>query len=159
MKRTIYLLLGVSTLAISGWGGEHEVEDDAPEHNSHKHHVAVFLGNTHDHHGNNAFTVGVDYEYRLTDLFGTGGVIDHAGGDINATVIAGGLFTHPWKGLRLATLLGNEHQTGHNEFLVRLGMSYDFHIKKWILTPIIDVDLLESGHQNWVYGIAVGRAF
>jgi hypothetical protein len=43
--------------------------------------------------------------------------------------------------------------------LVRLGVSYDFHIEKWILTPVIDVDLLESGHQNWIYGVAVGRAF
>jgi hypothetical protein len=142
MKRTIYLLAGVSAIAISGWCGDHGGEGNTPEHHYNKHHVAVFLGNTHDYHGNDAFTVGVDYEYRLTDLFGIGGVIDHAGGNINATVIGGGLFTHPWKDLRLATILGNEHQNDHNELLVRLGVSYDFHIEKWILTPVIDVDFL-----------------
>jgi hypothetical protein len=159
MKRTIGLLAGLCVITTSGWCAEHGDEVSESEHQSHKHHVAIFLGNTHDYHGNDAFTVGVDYEYRLTDLFGIGGVIDHAGGNINSTVVGGGLFTHPWKDLRLATILGNEHQNDHNELLVRLGVSYDFHTEKWILTPVINVDLLESGHQNWVYGVAVGKAF
>jgi hypothetical protein len=52
---------------------------------------------------------------------------------------------------------GKEIHNGHGELLTRLGASYYFHIEKWIVTPVIDVDYLESGHQNWVYGVAVGK--
>jgi hypothetical protein len=159
MRRTIGLLAGLCVITTSGWCAEHGDEGSESEHQPHKHHVAVFLGNTHDYHGTDAFTVGADYEYRLSNLIGLGGFVDYAGGDIDAVVVGGGLFIHPWRDLRLLTGAGKEMHNGHGELLVRLGVSYDFHIKKWILTPVIDVDLLENGHQNWVYGIAVGKAF
>lgn len=156
MKRTIYIWIGIGLMAASGWGAEQGGEE---EHHGHRHHVSLFLGNTHDLHGNNAFTVGVDYEYRLNDLFGVGTLIDHAGGSINSTVVGAGLFIHPWQDLRVLTALGNEHQSGHNEFLFRLGALYDFHIKEWSITPALYMNWLESGHQNWVSGIELGRGF
>jgi len=159
MKRIIFMLAGMSVIATAGWCSEEESENHGKEHHYHKHHVAVFLGNTHDYHGEDAFTVGVDYEYRLHEYFGIGALIDHAGESINSTILGGGVFIHPWKNLRLLTALGNEHQSGHNIFLVRLGAMYDFRIKGWILSPTVNVDLLEGGHQNLVYGFAVGRGF
>lgn len=92
----------MSLIATAGWCAEQGGEKEHPDH---KHHVSVFVGNTHDFHRNNAFTVGVDYEYRLNDLFGIGALIDHAGGKINATVVGGGLFIHP-RGATCADRLG-----------------------------------------------------
>ena len=65
MRVCIILALAAATAISAMASGDH------PEaHHGHKHHVALFLGNTHDHHGDDAFTVGLDYEYRLHDLFG-----------------------------------------------------------------------------------------
>ena len=136
---------------------ETTVEHDG--HEAHKHHVAVFFGNTHDYHGEDAFTVGVDYEYRLTDLLGVGVLADFAGDEIDTKVVGGGIFIHPWKEFHLLTALGNEHHKGEDEYLLRLGISYDFMIEKWSISPTLNCDLLESGKENWVYGLAIGRGF
>jgi len=153
------VLTGMSLVATAGWCAEHVDADGEHAHPYHKHHVAAFFGNTHNHHGDDAFTVGLDYEFRFSNLFGAGAFIDLAGGEIDSAVAGGGLFIHPWKDLRLLTAIGNEHLDGHDEFLVRLGTMYDFHVGKWILTPNLNVDLLESGHQNWVAGFLIGRGF
>ena len=155
MKRIIFMLIGIGLIATNVLSAEMHEE----ESHHHKHHVAVFFGNTHDYHSEDAFTVGLDYEYRLTDLIGAGALIDYAGGDIESTVVGGGLFFHPWRDLRLLGAIGNEHHSGDDEFLVRLGVMYDFFINDWSISPTVDVDLLGSGHQNWVYGIALGRGF
>ena len=138
---------------------EHPDGGHTEGHGGHKHHVALFVGNTHDHHGEDAFTVGLDYEYRLTDLFGVGALIDHATGDIESTVAGVGLFIHPLRQFRLLALAANEHKHGEDEFIVRLGVGYSIPVAGWSVEPIIDVDLLSGGEQNWVYGVAVGRGF
>jgi outer membrane scaffolding protein for murein synthesis (MipA/OmpV family) len=158
MKKTILMAVCIVAALTLGAKAEdgHKTED---HHHGHKHHVAVFFGGTHDYHDENAFTLGLDYEYRLTELLGAGALIDYAGGDIESAVIGGGLFIHPWQDLRFLTAVGKEIHNGHNEFLVRLGVMYDFHLEGWTLSPTINVDLLESDHQNVVYGIAFGRGF
>lgn len=148
------------TAAVLGARAEESHMADGHDHHAfHRHHVAVFVGGTHDYHDEDAFTVGMDYEYRFTELFGAGVLIDVAGGDIESAVIGGGLFIHPWKELRFLTAVGKEFHNGHGEFVVRLGSLYDFHIDQWALSPAVLLDVLESGHLNVVYGLGIGRGF
>ena len=58
-------------------------EEHAEEHGEHfhKNHLALFIGSTEaeEHHGEKGdpdFTLGVDYERRLSPLFGVGGMFD-----------------------------------------------------------------------------------
>jgi hypothetical protein len=74
-------------------------------------------------------------------------------------VVGGGVFIHPWRDLRLLAALGNEHHDGSDEFLTRLGVMYDFFIGDWSISPTLNVDLLESGDENWIYGISLGKGF
>ena len=157
MKKTLCLWVGMGLVAASGLCEEMHVEDHGHEY--HKHHVAVFLGNTHDYHSEDTFTVGVDYEYRFSQYVGLGALVDFAGTKFDITVLGGGLFFHPWNDLRVLAAGGNEHHSGDDEFLVRLGVMYDFFINDWSVSPTVNVDLLESGHENWIYGIALGRGF
>jgi hypothetical protein len=153
MSKFITVLAVLAALAAAPAFGQHE-----EAHHGHKHHVALFLGNTHDDHGEDAFTVGLVYEYRLTELFGLGAMVDRAGGDIESTLAGGVVYLHPLKNTRLAVVAANEHRDGEDEFVVRVGLDYDIHVFGWDLSPVIEVDLLEHG-ENWIYGVGLGRGF
>jgi cytochrome c oxidase subunit 1 len=49
---------------------ERDRKKETPEH---RHGVELFLGNTHND-GENGFSIGLTYEYRLSELFGIGGL-------------------------------------------------------------------------------------
>jgi len=134
----------------------HGAADHEEEH-AHRHHVALFLGNTRAE-GEDKPTVGVDYEYRLTRAFGVGGLVDHARGDHNATIVGGALFVHPWGDWRLLLAPGIEHAAGHNEFLVRSGVSHDFHLGRLTVSPTLNVDFV-AGEVSEVCGVSVGYGF
>jgi hypothetical protein len=128
------------------------------EQHAHKHHAAVFLGNTKNDKGQNAFTVGADYEYRFHKYWGAGALIDYAAPNLDAIILAGGVFLHPVGDLRLLAAPGIDHHHGHTEFAIRIGAMYDFHVGIWSISPTIHVDLLER-KENLVYGIGFGRGF
>ncbi len=123
----------------------------------HRHHVAVFLGNTHES-GEDEFTVGVDYEYRLDALWGIGGLIDYAGGHFDTTVLAVPLFFHPDHQWRFLLAPGVEIHRGGSEFLVRAGVGYEFEVNEWTVSPEFSVDLVNSEYIQ-VFGISIGRGF
>ena len=153
MKVLPVLVVLVSLLAVSPSFAQH-----ADAAHGHKHHISIFFGNTHDYHGEDAFTVGLDYEYRLTELLGVGALIDRAGGDILTTVAGAAVFVHPCENARLFGVAANEHHHGEDEFIVRLGVNYDIHVSAWTVSPVVEVDFLEHG-ENWIYGLGIGRGF
>jgi len=140
---------------------------------THRHHVALFLGGAHGEteieqgeHGESnhstksadAFTVGLDYEYRLSSVFGIGGLVEYAGGDLEATGVLGALFIHPVGGLKFILAPGVEHEGGHNKFLFRTGVYYDFFFGKFSVSPNFNVDFVD-GDENLVYGVSFGYGF
>ena len=153
------VLMSVCIAAAVTIGARAEDAHEAEDHHFHKHHVGVFFGGTHDYNSEDAVTVGLDYEYRLTKLLGAMAFIDYAGGNIESSVVGAGLFFHPGGDVRLLTAVGDEVHNGHSEFVARLGALYDFHIENWTLSPTLMVDILESGHLNVIYGIGLGRGF
>lgn len=165
-------------------GQGHDSEGEAAEHEEHafhRHHVAVLLGATTaevpKHGGEGTFetesggggssgetesvteaTIGIDYEYRLSWLWGIGALFDYVGRDARASVAAAGVFLHPVAGLKLLAAPGLEHHEGENEFLFRLGLGYEFEIGRWALTPGASVDFVD-GDEAYVYGLYIGRGF
>ena len=78
---------------------------------------------------------------------------------MESTVAAGALFLHPGAEFRLLAAAGSENRQGHDEFVVRVGAAYDINVSGWTLSPTVNVDFLDSNHENWVYGMALGRGF
>ena len=85
-------------------------------------------------------------------------LVDHASGQIDATVIAAGAMFHLLDALRLQAAPGLDLHGGKAEIVVRLGVLYDFHVGKWTLSPSLYVDVLEL-EQNHIYGFGFGRGF
>ena len=92
------------------------------------------------------------------ELFGVGALVDYAGGDLDSTIVAGVAFLHPYKGLVLLGAAGNENTHHGDEFLVRLGIGYDFELSGgWTLGPLLNFDFVEDEETKEMFGIVVGK--
>ena len=129
------------------------------EGQEHRHHLAVFIGATHAE-GEDEPTVGVDYEYRLTQKIGVGALVDHAGGDLDSTIIAAALFIRPHEGWLLLAAAGNENTDHGDEFIARAGIGYEFGFHGgWSLTPQLNFDYVDDEETKEVFGVNIGRSF
>lgn len=148
------------------------------------HHLGVFFGNTNNTHLKHTdFTLGADYEYRLSNLFGIGLIGDLVLADHKETLVMGGIFVHPAGGLKF--VVGNglafaeqseEHEVidDHNaddthasektesstgsHYVLRVGAGYDIHVGHFSITPTLNWDYI-NGYSSVVYGITVGFGF
>jgi hypothetical protein len=159
------VLLGLALLvsgplpvwAETGESGEASVPEWAEDG---RNHLAVFVGVT-DGGGDTGPSLGIDYEYRLTHLFGIGGTIEYTGADLREGVIAVSFDWHVWKEMKLFIAPGVEIDAadGSDSFLVRLGIEYGFDIGKgWEVAPALNFDFT-SDEDSIVIGAGFGRSF
>ena len=139
-------------LAMCLLSGVAMAEDDHP------HHASLFLGNTNNDKDQNAFTVGLEYEYRVSSPVGLGALIDYAGGSIETTIIAAGPVFHFWRELKVIAMPGVDLHDGHEEFVTRVGALYDFHVGAWSISPTLHVDVLEL-KENIIFGLGFGHGW
>lgn len=111
-----------------------------------------------------AFTVGVDYERRLSSRWGLGVMGDWAFGDRREFIVVAPLFYHTRSDLRFHLAPGVERirsdgpQDAKSEFLLRAGLAYDFHFDGVSLSPSLSVDFVH-GEQLYVLGASVGWSY
>ena len=133
-------------------------------------HFALFGGftiggqNSGDGREKAAFTVGVDYERRLSPRWGLGVMGDWAFGDRREFIVAAPVFLHTRSGLRFHLAPGIERirkdgpREAKSEFLLRTGLAYDFHFGEVSLSPSFSVDFVH-GEQLHVLGASVGWSY
>ena len=173
--------LGLLTLlALTGQlrsqeAGEQEHAGD--DHHFHRNHVAVFLGATtaldRESGGKTSFTIGADYERRITPTLGVMALADFAFGDHKRTALFAAMFAgRPIDALRLAVGPGFElvekdktaedgsSSTEHSAFFViSTRATYDFHVGRLSLSPAAGLDFIGETKTSFVYGVAVGIGF
>jgi hypothetical protein len=139
--------------------GEHHGE------HFHKNHLAVFVGSTEaeEHHGEKGdpdFTLGVDYERRLSPLFGVGGMFDWVVEGRREWLIGPIGFLHPYKGLKFFAAPCYQHirEGEEDNFVVRLGAAWDFEIGKYSIAPNVIYEFAGE-HDFLVLGLTIGRGF
>lgn len=89
--------LFITVFAFFALGAFARGAEAAEGHDYHPHHSSIFLGGTSSSGGKHGATIGADYEYRFHPKFGLAALVDYAGGDIDATIVAAGLFSTPWE--------------------------------------------------------------
>jgi len=177
-------LLSLGSFGARAMAQEHG-EDHHPEagvaehaeHEFHRHHLSVFLGVTDGEveveaeagvesgggevivEDQQAFTVGLDYEYRLNRRWGVGALADWAGKDFRSWVVGIPVVLHPTGGLKLLVAPGFEKNNEHDaELLVRLGAMYDFEVGRFTIAPALNIDFVDD-EEVLVYGVNIGRGF
>jgi hypothetical protein len=136
--------------------------DDGSEggHGSyHPNYLAVFVGVTDEDRRERASTLGIEYERRLSESFGIGGIIEHAYGDLDFTIYAIPFAYHSgrWKWY-VAPGIENPDKKPGTEFLLRVGLEYFFKVGAYEMAPQFDVDFVD-GETVLVLGLTVGRGF
>jgi hypothetical protein len=122
-----------------------------------RHAVAVFLGDTYDD-GDHGFTLGLDYEYRLSRWLGLGGMVDFVGSGDREYVVGVPLFLHATKRLTFELAAGMERAGGSSNALVRIGALYGIPLGPVDLVPTFIVDFVDSD-AVYVFGVAFAWDF
>lgn len=159
---------------------EHGAEGEEAEEAFHKNHLSLFTGGTtesSDGETSTSFSLGLDYERRVSRLIGLGlgGELVFGGDDREA--LAGLYFIlHPAGGLVLAAGPGLElAKEGHAEGEVeaqqeesgtethaglRVGIVYEFEVgHRYSIAPSIYTDFIEGKEPTFVWGLAFGVGF
>ena len=167
MIKTWDLLLPAITLLIFMAPGTTPAEEDheGAAHSFHRHHAALFIGNTQNDGSEHGLSVGMEYEYRINQWLGLGGLVEYAAGDFEHLLIAVPLFIHPYEDWLFMVAAGTEIHKGEEEnkgkrnWLIRTGVGYQFQFgEKYSITPAFHVDFSE--HETlFIYGVYIGLGF
>lgn len=135
------------------------------EHHSHRNHLALFTGaTTNFEHESTDFTLGIDYEYRLSEMFGVGLFGEVVFAEHDETLIGVPFFIHMKKSpVKIVLAPGmvfaeDHHGQKHEEFMFRSGLGYDIHLDTFSITPTVNADFVD-GDVSLAYGIAFGVGF
>ena len=130
----------------------------ADGHGPHHNHLAVFAGFTGEVRRERSFTLGVDYERRMSESFGFGVLLERASGDRDFWIAAIPFSWHRghWK---FSVAPGVEHEEGHDDHgLVRLSAGYGFKKNDLEIAPLFAVDFV-AGDMVLVMGVTIGLGF
>ena len=160
MRRS-YMRFVITMIAITvcspAWSDDGEKL--ASEEMEHRNSVKLFLGNTHTSEDENAFSMGLSYEYRIVPLIGVGALAEYAAGDIESWILGAPLTLHPYRGLSLVAMPGAEIDEHDTNFLFRLGIGYDFELGRgWSIAPEFNADFVDS-EIDYVFGVSLGYGF
>jgi hypothetical protein len=141
-----------------GWS-----ETDAPLLAQHPGRVSkntgrVFVGYTTER-GGGGVTVGGQYEVRLNDQFGVGGLVDLVFASKFSVVGAAAFFWHPLPNLVVLGAPGYSWSR-KDEFITRVGASYEFELKDRSLSiaPALYVDLI-ADDTPVIAGVYISKKF
>ena len=160
-------------MLLTGWGltapiawaeestGSHAAHGES-QHTPRRHHLSLLLADTRllvpGEDDEDAFTIGIDYEYRLNYRFGAGVVAEYAVDPLDATTFLGALDVHLYKGLVMQLGVGVEFIEGDANELGRIGMLYEFEFGHLTFSPQLHWDVT-SAEDSVVFGFAIGRNF
>ena len=153
--RILGLPLVAAALLVAAISSAHAAGADHP------HHLAVVGGYATKSSGKEAAFVGIEYEYRLSDLWGIGGYAETTWGDFDLEALGLIATLHPGGGWKVLGGLGIERKLGtkKDKLLGRLGVGYDFHVGSFSIGPLIAVDFIEDFSEVYYLGLAAGVGF
>jgi len=123
-------------------GGPTTERPAIPRSPSKRHVARAFVGGTTERAGG-GFTLGGQYEYRLTEDWGVGALADVTFGSDTAFVLGAAGYWHPIERLTLLAAPGVDFDK--DDFFVRLGGSFEFAVKEFLIGPALYVDLGAKG--------------
>ncbi len=104
-------------------------------------------------------SAGLLYRYRASELLSVGALAEYAGGSLEHWVIGIPFVLHVGEGWQLMGMPGVEIHSGHEKFLFRAGVGYEFEMPGGhSITPELAVDFVD-GETSLVLGVAIGWRF
>jgi len=174
---TVFLVFSIHFPLLA----EEEEHGETHEHRFHRNHLGVSLAATTqlEEGGGTHFTLGADYEYRLSQLIGIGVIGELIFAEETEYLFALPLFLHVTESLWFRIAPGFEvahhskeegdvhaeedhgngdHTSQETEFFMRIGVGYGFIAGGFTITPTVDLDIFRK-HTSLVWGISIGKGF
>lgn len=153
MSKTTTLISLLFFFGISQLHGQEEGHSKAEEH----YHISAFSGFTTNYKGKQGYKIGIEYEYRFSDLYGLGGTFDFTGADFDIFAFSLGSAFYPFKFPLIPVLgVGAKRYEGKWNPFVRTMLTYDFHLDNWSVGPMVMYDFFPDEKDIMSYGITVG---
>lgn len=149
LPAVLYLFLGTKSFVT---GAEHDWRLTP-------HHISLVLGGTDTEKHPSAFTIGVDYEYRLSDFTGVGAVAEYARGHLECwtyLLVADLHLTPAWI---IQVGPGFEKKGTKEHTVLRLGTLYEFSVGAVTISPQLHYDYLPDYHDAVVAAVGFGVSF
>lgn len=148
-------------------GENHGTTEEHGKGHHHKNHAAVFIGSSEaeEHHGEKEdpdFTLGIDYERRLSKWFGAGAMVDWVVEGRREYLVGPLFILHAGKSAKFfaAPCYQSVRESGEDNFVFRTGFAWDFFFGKgkYTVFPSVYYDFAEG--QNFiVFGVGLGMGF
>ena len=133
---------------------------DKPVHHANHYHLSAFTGYTTDYAGRRGYKVGIEYEYRLSDLFGLGGTFDFTGADYEIFSFSVGTSIYPFQfPLIFGVGFGAKRSGDQWKEFTRALILYDLHFDNFSIGPMVMYDFFPERKNITSYGITVGFGF
>ena len=123
------------------------------------HHLSALVGTTYTKECGNAFTLGIDYEYRLSDFLGVGFVAEYAFEDLDAYTYLLVADLHITNNFIAQIGPGVEFHGSHKMEVARLGFLYEFEMSGFTISPQLHYDYHRNHKSAVVAGLAIGMSF
>ena len=168
MTSPVKLVAAFCTLMLAFTPAAFAADD---EHGAAGHkHIALFLGAGKEELPNgtehDAKAVGFEFEYRLSDSWGIGAVVEALDVDYRGnTVVVVPVSFHFGGGFRAFAGPGYEFKENKrkDKGVFRVGFGYEFHINEhWTIAPEVLNDFLGDDGKHgdtWLVGVAIGYGF
>ena len=120
-------------------------------------HFSVLIASTVEDE-ETAPSLGLDYEYRVSEFLGVGGVLEYAFEDIDAVTLLAVADLHITPQFIVQTGPGIEWLDDEEEFVFRIGVLYEWESGGYTVSPQLHYDAT-SGEDAVVMGVAFGFGF
>ena len=123
------------------------------------HHLSALVGTTYTKECGNAVTLGIDYEYRVSDFLGLGVVAEYAFEDLDAYTYLLVADLHITNNFIAQIGPGVEFHGTHKMEVARLGFLYEFELSGITVSPQLHYDYHRNHKSAIVAGVAFGLSF
>lgn len=119
-----------------------------------KNEISLFLGGT-SHSEENAFTIGLDYQYRISRIVGVGILIDYATGNLQSLLVGPILYLHA-SNFEFIVAPAIEFEGDETVYVTRLGVEYGFEFSRYSISPGVFFDTERNNRPALAYGVSFG---
>ena len=155
------LTIGMALLFIAlPSAAQQETHGHEADGGHHQYAVAGFIGSTRAH-GENEFTLGVEFGYHLNSRWSIGAVFERAERERHTSLLLAGVGWHPFgPALRFQLAAGIKDPSGTTEAVLRTGVGYEMELDNgWFIKPYLAADFISNEDTEGVFGLYIGRGF
>lgn len=157
ISKTTLLFILFAVMTSGNIQAQSDDHHDSHESDVNHYHFSGFGGFTTNYKGKQGYKLGLEYEYRVSELMGVGGTFDFTGHDFEIFAFSLGTTFYPFSfPLMPAIGFGSKRYHGKWKPFIRGVLVYDFHLDNMSIGPMVMYDMFSQNKDIMSIGVTVG---